>query len=809
MDSEKDKSVNRLQVIKKRLGKVIIYFLLSILLLLGSIALLIQIPAIQTHIVQRVALAVSEKINYPINIEGVNIKWFDTLVLENVSINDQQLESLIGVDRVEVKFDLQSLIKGDTVMIENADFHSPVVILNWDTETNKLNINEFIYNVRQSFKKKKQKKANIKPFEIVNANIHDGYFAYSDHRKDRISVKMFDQNYFAVDSINAQCSHFFLHKDTVQLQIAHLSGVEENIDFNLEDVNMFFRYTKSSLEFYDIDADFEDSHLSDQLEFRYLQPSSINYFLDSVTVIAHLDSSVIRTKDLAHFAPGVKKLHDRWTFYGDYEGKVGNFQSKNAAIYFGNRSRLKGEIDFKGLPNFEETFMTIDLHNSRTNAKDLSKYLSNKKQLLAARKFGDIKFDADFAGFPNDFAAHGEFESNLGDFFGDLRFELKNNTANYSGNISTEKFELGKFLDDKRVGSIGINGKVKGSGFSLKKGKIDVDADINHLTLRNYQYRNITTDATLENEFFSGHISILDSNLTMETKGTIDFRNEAELVKIKSNIKKAKLHKLKLTKDAISIRSVLDINVKNFDLDKLEGKAKIGNTFVNFNNNKVRFNDFDFESILDSTSRSFNIDSDLLSFNAKGDFQFKQIFYDLNNMVNEYGLMFLNDSIKTKQYYKRKKASPSNYNIAFNTHFKDANQLFELLKYDAYISPGTEVIGRITQGKTSIFDISTEIDFFQIKEYSFHNSTIEVNSAKQADSTKALAMCYFSCEQQEFKEKPNAENLFLEAIWHNDTINFTTNIKQYKKNTSAYLKGNVSFNKNRIYTSLNLSLIHI
>ena len=61
MNSEKNNTINKLQVIKKRIVKVIIYCLLSLILLLSSITVLLQVPSVQTTIVQYLASYVSEK----------------------------------------------------------------------------------------------------------------------------------------------------------------------------------------------------------------------------------------------------------------------------------------------------------------------------------------------------------------------------------------------------------------------------------------------------------------------------------------------------------------------------------------------------------------------------------------------------------------------------------------------------------------------------------------------------------------------------------------------------------------------------
>lgn len=811
MNSDLNKGKNRLQVIKNRLFKAVFFVFASVFIFLFSIIGLLQIPFIQTFVVQKVSEYVSERINYPIEIGGVNISWFDTILLEKVVINDTLKKSFIGSEKIAIDFDLRSLFSTEIITIEHVELFNPVVSLSWDVESNTLNINDFLKTVRESFKEHPNKKPTFIPFQILSAGVHNGYFSYSDYRKKPMTQQMFDHNYFSVDSIFAQCSNFYLFQDTIQLEVKGLKAVEQNTNFKIKNIDAFFRYTSQSLEFENVKAYAENSYISNEVIFRYDNPLSLNYFVDSVSVQLSLDSTVIHTNDLATFAPALGSLNDKWTIYGDYSGKVSDFNTKNALIKFGNTSVLKGEIKLDGLPTILETFIKFDLVNSTVTAKDLAPYLKKEKYIREARKFGTIHFDADFAGFPKDFAAHGDFDTKLGHFYTDIRFEIKKNEdySYYKGVLKTNDFELGKFIEDKRVGKIGIEGIVEGTGFSIEKAKVDLNAKINHVFINKYNYKNIVTDAHLENEFFSGHISILDSNLILVSDGTMDLRNQESILDLKSNLKRANLHKLNLSETPFSISSVLDLNLTGNDLDNVQGTANLKNTLINKEDIHINFDDFFFKSILEKDKRTFSINSSLVEFNAVGDFKFKEIYKDFDNLIYEYVLLFKNDSVATKKHYAKKEGTTSNYHLKFNALLKDVDPLLHILNKDIDIARDTEVKGTVSQGKTTIVNISSEIEYFRFQNLGFHNNVIELNSAKSIDSTDALMMCYFTCQKQDVDKEPNARDLLFEGIWYKDTINFTAKIQQYSKSNYADLHGNITFHKDKIEASLQNSKLKL
>src|SRR6185369_5965843 len=85
------------------------------------------------------------------------------------------------------------------------------------------------------------------------------------------------------------------------------------------------------------------------------------------------------------------------------------------------------------------------------------------------RKIQYIHFQGSFTGFIRDFVTFGTVETNLGTVKSDLNMKLPaGQQPVYSGNIATDNFRLGDFLDDQRFGSISMTGVLKGKGFSEK-----------------------------------------------------------------------------------------------------------------------------------------------------------------------------------------------------------------------------------------------------------------------------------------------------------------------------------------------------
>jgi uncharacterized protein involved in outer membrane biogenesis len=105
-------------------GKVLGYILLGIVGLFALIWLLIQQPRIQTAITQKVTRNLSEKLGTTFRIEGVDIDFFKTIVLEGIYVEDKRKDTLLYAEKLRVNIGVLSLanktITANLIGLENA-----------------------------------------------------------------------------------------------------------------------------------------------------------------------------------------------------------------------------------------------------------------------------------------------------------------------------------------------------------------------------------------------------------------------------------------------------------------------------------------------------------------------------------------------------------------------------------------------------------------------------------------------------------------------------------------------------------------
>lgn len=784
-----------------------LYLILLLLLLFISVVILLNIPYVQTKLVQKTTTYLEKRMGYEISIESVDISWFDEIELNNVTIRDNHQKEFIDVHQIVANFNLPSLFDKKTTVLDEVRLVHPDVKLTWYKGEEYINANLFGKALRRLLAKNRPEKKAPKPFVIRKVYIDNGYLSYNDLRKDSTSTPGFDPNYFAIQDINGGGSNLYLRSDTVKVTAQNLSVKEKNINFPLNIINTDFFYCSKSMFFDNTKAFAGQSYISDKIHFYYDDVSAMSSFIDSVSIEASLDSTTLSTQDLAFFAPALAKYHDQWNISADIHGKVNNFKAKNFQLYFGEKSYLKGIVDLDGLPDVLNTFIKFDFSGSQIYHKDIHQYLNEPKHIKAASKFGTVKLDAHFFGFPKQFNAYGDFDTGLGKLITDISFEIKEEEefSAYSGSLVTEKFDLGRFLERDYLGKIDMRGHLReGSGFTVEDAKIVLDAAIDRIDIYKYPYSNIDINARLEKEFFNGELKTEDPNLAMNVNGTLDLKDNANRFDIRSDIHKAHLKELHITKDSGFVSSRINFDFTGLTLDEIEGSAMLNNTYIYHNGDSLSLDQFDFSSVKKEHSRTFDIRSNLIDFHAQGDFEFEHIYRDLKDLGYEYYLKFLNNTDREKAHYTEKGLKEHHdYQVDYSIRAHNANPILHLVVPGMHISKKTNLKGSFYSGKNTIFSLYTAFDSIRYDNIAFKSNEIDVHVSKLRDQSEFLSSIEISSDLLYLDTKPISERISFDGVWHKTDLDFAFNIKQYQKTNAAKLHGNLLFTPEKLNVQLN------
>lgn len=720
--------------------------------------------------------------------------WFDRLELENLVVEDSEHNKMIAVERLRINFKLFEMLRGKYVNIDGIVVDKADVFINNIKEsdsTEDLNINIFIDRINKEYGGSGS--GGVSPvINVGEAILQNSSFSYNDGSPD--TLEGFDYHHFTIDITDVSLDKFIIVGDTIEFDVASIIAKDRKTQLRVNNFSTFFRISQQAMEFYNLKADIGRSYIADTIVFRYESQRDLNRFNDAVKIQAHLDKIKLHPQDLELFASGASKLDLPLQLSGDFNGKVSKFVLSDMLLQTG-QSELRGELNMDGLPYLEETFIEIDLENSNLRFEDLSFALGDEV-IEKLSPLGSTNLNGQFLGYVSDFVANASIQTRLGNIKSDINLKINesnNERSTYSGNLSLINFDLGTYLNDTtNFQKISLAGKIKGSGLTMSTADFLLNANISSIGILNYDYQNIYTDARFAKEFFSGKIGVDDEYAKISLVGSLDLRKGINEIKMQGTIDTLDFNKIKLSKEVLSLSTEINIDTRGFELDSLVGSAAFKNAEIHYQSRSLALQSVNLFAIREKKLHELSVKTDLLEASAKGDFNFGDLFKDLQALLTELNLNIRNDSLRITEYYSKERNSLNDYTVNLDVLIKDAAPIAELFNINFSLSPNVSVQGSFTKGITTIFNAYTAIPRVQYNSFIFENTNVDINTSKLKDSTAVLAMAFIQSDRQNL-EGVATKNLITEVIWNKNHIDFNLDIDQEKLNNNVRLRGTVDF----------------
>ncbi|MCZ8354257.1 MAG: translocation/assembly module TamB domain-containing protein [Cyclobacteriaceae bacterium] len=792
------------QIIKNRLRKIFAYTFSGTIFLVLSSFLLLQIPPVQQSIINFYLRQITEVSGFQSKVKSMHLLWFDHLDLQGLEILDPQKNEMIAIEKLRVDFRLFDMITGNNVYIDGIALNGTRVFLKYIPETDtseNLNINILINRLSGSGG------GGGKPpiINIGEAILEQAQFKYDDGNPD--SLQGFDHHHFNLTIDEASLQKFYVLGDTIAFDVRSLMVEDEKTGLRVKDFQTNFRISQSAMEFYDLNLRVGNSYIADTIVFTYNSQADLSDFNNLVRIKAKLNQIIIDPKDLALFIEGADKIPQTFTLSTFFNGQINDFTANNLNLTIG-QSQYTGKLSMEGLPYFEETFIEARLRNSTIDVDDIA-FLIDDDFANRLKPLGKTKVNLEFIGYPTDFVANGKINTRLGEIRSDINLKINEkdkSRSTYSGNLSLQEFNLGLYLNDTTTfQTVSLNGNINGAGLTIQTADFKLKGDIDKLFVFKYPYQKIKTNARFANEFFNGDVSINDPNLQASAKGSIDFRNEKNLVQVIGTIDTANLHHLKLSKDVLAIKTDVNINSTGLALDSLQGMGELKNLQLHYQKQWLELDELKVIADKTTNSHELKLSSDLVSAEVKGDFFYSDLIADVQELVKEFRLNIINDKKETFAYYSANKNSGKNYKADFTVWLHNLKPLAAVLNEDFSISPKVKLEGNFSNGITTAFSAFAHIPQLRYQGFSFNNTTVDVNASKLADSTAVLAMVFIQSENQKI-EGVKTKNLLTEAIWNNNHIDFSVEADQADMDNNVRLKGTIDFKDSTQFTLQNSTI---
>lgn len=785
--------IKRSQVIKKRIVKSILWLVLTPFILLALVALLIHLPPVQNYISDRITTYLTEGTGYKTEIDYINIKWFNAVSIDGTKIYDLNDIKMIGIDEMVLTFKLGDLIGKQNFETGQAWVKGAEVNLRDETRL-RLNIDDWVIKLGELFASQPTD-GPVEPaaFTIDEITLIESTFSISDKNRDSVKTG-FDYNHFKLVDLNADLLNLKAVADTFQIDVKYLTARDSSSGFKIDELKTFFRNSWREMAFYDLDLKMGRSRITDEVVFGMNRPSDMGYFVDSIDIRANFSETRLHTDELSYFVPEFKKHQELVKIDGFFQGSVSDFYSDDFVLEFGDNTVLRGAMELEGLPKIESTDFSVTLNNSTIEADDFKEYIGEKAYNIT-NKLGLVDLSGSFIGFINDFVADGQFDTEIGSFNSNTNIKsTEGGLPEYNGDLRMEDFDLGLFTGDNVFQKVDMDGNIEGSGFTLEEANFILDASIPRVGINGYDYTNIETDGTFAKSFFNGELTVLDPNLQMIARGSVDLRDQNQIFSIAGRLDTAQLNILNIINEEVALASDFNIDVTGIQLDSILGNINLTDTYLAYEENSIVFDSLQFVSQRDNNGRKVRFASEnQFDIQLDGQFEFTNLLDELETINEEYRLIFSSRLQEVDEFLSENQPSEVPFNIGYRMDLLDISPVLQLFDTSLYVSKGSSLQGRFTNEQNTDLSLSAGADTIKWANIWFYENTIALNSKDLRNASKVFTSGYLSSESQRYANTSETKNLTLTAQWDGAHIDIEQRLEQESSGNFAELGADIDF----------------
>ncbi|AYN69752.1 translocation/assembly module TamB [Euzebyella marina] len=635
-------------------------------------------PFVQTSFAKYATNTINKDFGVNINIDKLRvslISW-DTN-LEGVFIEDYKKDTLFYIDRLTTSvLSIRNLVNGQLefgdIDIEKLDFK-----LKTYRDDKNTNLEVFIDKLDDG----QPRKPGTQPFFFSSSrvNIANSTFRLLDENRETEEMLNFAE-------LNIGANDFQILGPEVSVSIEEMAFLSQR-GINVEHMTTDFKYTKQQMSFDSLSIRTHSSHLKGNLIFEYERKDFAD-FLNKVKLTADFEDSAVAFDE-------INLLYDQFG-----RGKEVNFSTKVSGVLNdlnteelflqSDNTGIRGDFNFKNLFSRADPFiMKADMRNVTSSYYELRSLMPNilgKSLPSSFQKLGQFTIRGDALITESSIDAKVNLNTAIGSSYADLELANVNNidNATYEGFVSLIDFDLGDFVENKRLGKATLDFNVEGKGFVQETLNTEVIGEVYSVSFNNYEYTDIKVSGILKEQLFDGTLISNDENLKFSFKGLADFGENRNDFNFIASVDYADLKKLNFINDSISIfKGNVNMNITGNTLDNLMGDINFTKTVFQNKNDTYYFEDFKVSSKFENDStRIIDINSpDIITGYMKGSFKVRELGKLVQNSLGSIYTNYRPFTISKGQ------------SLAFN--FKIYNKIVDVFFPEVKFDPNTFIRGNI------------------------------------------------------------------------------------------------------------------
>ena len=589
---------------------------------------MLHIPAIKTCIGNTASNALAQKLGTKVEIQEINLGFLNRIILDGITIYDQQQQKLLTSSRASIKVNLLSLLQGK-VSISSAQLFGATANTYRQTAQSKPNY-QFVLDSLASKEPQKESKLDVTIGSLI---IRNGTLIYHQNDAPK-TIGQLNLKHLHITNLSAHILVNTLTNDSLNLQIKRLALDEASgVHLNALTTKLQANKRDAHLNYLNIDMPgtcirIKDGSAHYQFENKQLALSTLTYNLT-------FSPSYIRPCDFAFLLPALRPFVKKIDLSTKISGTISSLRMHDlhlsgSNIYFsanGEISNWQNDLQWKGHIN------TLNLH-----ANGIQFIVDNLGQQfhipIEITRLGNIYFKGDCSGRRKDIALKGKLHTDAGN--ATLAVNLQNN--HFKGNIETAGIALGRIIDNAQFGN--FKAKLNAEGYWLNnvlsmkaKGAIDL-FDYNQ-----YTYHNIFLNAAIKKKNrqidFNGKFDMDDPNGEIHLNGSLSNMGKLFNAKLQANVAHFNPKSLRLSTQipAAFFGMQIEANIKGHNLNTALGSIRIKDFDMQAPDKHYHLNTLSLQADTTKGIHTICLDSDFGQMRLKGNYDYATLSNSITNII--------------------------------------------------------------------------------------------------------------------------------------------------------------------------------
>ncbi|MBQ2980225.1 MAG: translocation/assembly module TamB domain-containing protein [Bacteroidaceae bacterium] len=604
------------------------------------IYLIVSLPSVQDTLRSKAEGLLYETLEVPLTISRIEFSPFNRIELFNVTIPDQQGDTLLFAKKIGVGIALDELILHKRICLYNIQLFGLDANIYRETTSSETNL-QFIIDAFTPQEKREPRPIDLR---INSALIRRSKLSYNVTSEPYLAPQSFDANHINIEDISATINIRAFNKDTINAHIKRLSCREQS-GLAIKRLSLQVQANRDHATLSNFALQLPNTSITPQIKVDYSQVYSSASIPDSAIIALDIDDSYITLSDIAALVPSLQHFDTPLFLSCHMQGCINDFSASDIRVALGadEAIELYTSISAQNILRKDSTHIEcnpIRLHSQKHGATILGTNLNlqNDNIMKILSKTGDINLNSRISGSLSSLIAHASLYSGLGDLQADATISCDSTLSYLKGKIflASDGIDLSTILGKESIAdmiafSADIMGEMQNG--QLRNGRID--GQIDRLDFNNYSYSDIALKALANNGKYKGKLSISDPNGEINLSGEAENTHRNTSAHIDLSCKELDLAALNLLPQAAGnkLSFNLDARLAGKHIDTTDGEIYVDNLHYGNSTENFTLKDITIEATHSSQPNQLSIKSDYLNGDIEGTYTISTLPKTFGNII--------------------------------------------------------------------------------------------------------------------------------------------------------------------------------